>query len=134
MGQYLAAYLGAGAAFLILDLVWLGVIARSFYANQMGALLAPSFNMRAAVAFYVIYLIGLLVFVLSPTLAAGGGVGDAALRGALFGLFCYATYDLTGLAVIRGFPGRLAVIDIIWGAILTAVAAACGLAAAGLAG
>ncbi|MHA7872035.1 MAG: DUF2177 family protein [Hyphococcus sp.] len=130
--QHLASFLGAGAAFLALDLLWLGVIASNHYRSQMGPLLAEQFNIPAATAFYVIYLVGVVVFAVAPALA-DGALLQAAGRGALFGFFCYATYDLTALAVIRGFPQRLAILDIAWGTVLTACAAAAGFAAARLA-
>lgn len=126
--NYVIAYFGAGAAFLLLDLLWLGVIARSWYHSQMEGLIASSFNAPGAIAFYLIYLVGVIVFAISPALSSGS-VMDAALRGALFGFFCYATYDLTNLAVMRGYPLKLALVDIAWGTVLTGAAAAAGMLA-----
>lgn len=127
--QYLWAYLGAATAFLVLDLAWLGVVAKDFYARQMGALLAPSFNVPAAFLFYAMYLAGILLFAIAPALDAGTPA-EALGRGALFGLFCYGTYDLTNLAVIRGYPARLAIVDMSWGVFLTAMASLAGYFAA----
>lgn len=125
MTAFLIAYLAAGAAFLLLDLVWLGLIAQKFYASQMGDLMASSFNVPAAIAFYLIYLAGLTYFAIAPALAEGS-LATAVVRGALFGFFCYATYDLTNLAVMRGYPTTLAFVDIAWGTVLTGSAAAAG--------
>jgi len=130
--QYIASFFGAGAAFLVLDLLWLGVVAQRHYQSQMGSLLADQFNIPAAAAFYAIYLTGVVIFAIAPALA-GGSIVQAAWRGALFGFFCYATYDLTALAVIRDFPQRLAIVDIVWGTVLTGSAAAAGYGAAKLA-
>lgn len=130
--QYIAAFFGAGAAFLLLDLLWLGVIAQKHYHAQMGSLLAEQFNIPAAAAFYIFYLTGVVIFAIAPALA-GGSIVQAAWRGALFGFFCYATYDLTALAVIKDFPQRLAMIDIVWGTVLTGAAAAAGYWAAQMA-
>lgn len=129
--DYLFAFLGAGAAFLILDLIWLGLIASGFYKQQMGDLMAPRFNLPGAIAFYLIYLLGVMIFVIEPAMG-GAVISDVALRGAMFGFFCYATYDLTCLAVMRNYPAKLAIIDIIWGTLLTASASAAGFFAASL--
>lgn len=122
------AIIAAGAAFLLIDLIWLGFVARDFYRRQMQGLIAERFNVPAAIAFYVVYLVGLTAFAIAPNLASGDIVA-AAMRGAAFGFFCYATYDLTNLAVMRDYPTRLAIVDIIWGTVLTASAAAAGVAA-----
>lgn len=131
--SYFFAYLGAGAAFLLLDFLWLGLIAKKFYARQMGALMAERFNIPAAAAFYVLYLIGVLVFAIAPALA-DGGLASAAARGGMFGFFCYATYDLTALAVIGGYKAKLALVDLVWGAVLTSAAASAGYLAGAAAG
>ncbi len=127
--QYVWAYLGAGAAFLALDLLWLGGVAKGFYSRQMGDLMAPSVNVPAAFVFYAMYLAGILLFAIAPALNAGNFT-EALGRGALFGLFCYGTYDLTNLAVVRGYPARLAIVDMAWGVFLTAMASLAGYVAA----
>lgn len=119
------AYLTSGIVFLVLDLVWLGLVATRLYREQMGPLLAQPLNMTAAVAFYVLYIAGLLIFAVQPALAEGGVI-RALMLGAMLGFFSYMTYDLTGLAVIRGFPAKLAIIDIAWGTAVSALAAAAG--------
>lgn len=119
------AFLAAGAAFLILDLLWLGLLARGFYKKQMGELMARTFNVPAAIAFYLVYLVGVMIYAVTPAMETGT-IFEAAKRGAMFGFFCYATYDLTCLAVMRNYKTSLAIVDIIWGTILTAAAASAG--------
>lgn len=119
MTKWLLAYLAAAGTFIVLDLVWLGYIAQSFYKEQMGQLLADEVNIPAAGAFYAIYLSGVLFFAVRPGIEAES-IAHAAFLGALLGFLAYATYDLTSLAVIRGFPARLALVDMVWGAVLTA--------------
>jgi|SRR6478672_9547040 uncharacterized membrane protein len=132
MTRFLALYLAAALLFFPLDMLWLGVVARGFYRSQLGDLLADQPQWGVAILFYLLYLVGLVAFVMLPA-AASGGIGSAALMGALFGLVAYGTYDLTNLAVMRGFPAPLAVLDMSWGAVLSATAAAGGLALARLA-
>jgi uncharacterized membrane protein len=127
----LVAYVAAGLTFLVLDLVWLGYVAYGFYRNELGPLLAEPFNIPAAAAFYFVFLVGLTYFAIIPALAEGG-VWRALMLGAMFGFFCYATYDLTNLATIKGFPIRVALIDMAWGAALSGLSAAAGAKAASL--
>lgn len=126
---WLIAYLAAAVTFVVLDLIWLGYVAHGFYKSEMGSLLADNVNIPAAAAFYAIYLAGVLFFAVKPGIEAGN-VGYAAVLGALLGFLCYATYDLTSLAVIRDYSVRIAIVDMIWGAVLTAcvAAAACAVA------
>ncbi len=126
--KFISGYLTSAAVFLALDLLWLGVFANGLYRSQMGPILAQPFNSVAATAFYVLFVFGVMIFAVQPALASGGGVSRALWLGALFGFFTYMTYNLTGLAVIRDFPAKLAVIDIAWGTVLTAIAAAAGAA------
>lgn len=127
--KLIATYFATATVFLILDILWLGTIALGLYREQMGELLAQPFNMPAATAFYLLFVVGMMIFVILPA-AASGGVPRALVMGALFGFFTYMTYDLTGLAVIRNFPAKLALIDIAWGTVVTAVASAAGTAVA----
>jgi len=133
MLKYLAAYGAIAVVMLALDLVWLGVIAKSFYRDGIGHLMADSPNLVAAGVFYLLYPAGILLFAVAPTAWSGGLVAAAdvpwtraVLAGALFGFFAYATYDLSNLATLRGWPVRLALVDIAWGTALTAAAAAAG--------
>jgi uncharacterized membrane protein len=131
MTRFLALYIAAAVLFFPLDMAWLGLIARGFYRSQLGDLLADQPQWGVALLFYALYLVGLVTFVMLPA-ASGGTIASAAAMGALFGLVAYATYDLTNLAVIRGFPAPLAWADMAWGAALSAVSAAGGLALARL--
>jgi uncharacterized membrane protein len=112
----------AGGVFLVIDLLWLAWLGRGLYVAEIGPLLRKTPNLAAAAAFYILYLAGLTLFVTLPAFTAGMPV-QALLAGAAFGLVAYATYDLTSLAVIEGFTLRIALIDMAWGAALTAFSA-----------
>jgi len=111
--------------FFAIDLVWITVVAKSFYEEYLGDLLRPDVVWPAALAFYAIYIAGILVFAVMPGLEAGSGARAAAL-GAFLGLFAYATFDLTCLALFRSFPVIVVVVDLVWGTILTASIATAG--------
>lgn len=123
--KYLAPYLATLAFFLAVDMVFLGVIAKDFYRSGIGHLMAENFNIPAAIVFYAIYIVGVMIFVISPAIEAGDWT-RAALYGALFGFFCYATYDMTNLATLRDWPLSLSIADMAWGATLTAAASVVG--------
>ena len=112
------------ASFLVtliaIDLIWLLGIAKNLYRDQMGDLMANEPKLIAGLAFYLLYALGVCIFVIVPALSKQSWI-YALQYGALFGLFCYMTYDLTNLAVIRGFPTQLALIDVAWGSFVTAV-------------
>lgn len=120
--KLVSAYLTTLIAFAIVDTLWLGVVARAFYQAELGSLRAEQIDFRAAVAFYLIFSAGIVVFAVLPALRAES-LGNALLYGALFGFFCYATYDLTNLATLRDWPLRMSLVDIAWGTVLTAVTA-----------
>jgi uncharacterized membrane protein len=122
MKRVLLAYVVVLVALLVIDLPWLGLVAQPLYQKGIGHLMAPAFNLPAAVAFYLIYAAGLLYFAVLGT----KGARQAAVRGALFGFVAYATYDLTNLATLRDWPVWLAVVDMVWGAVLSGLAAAAG--------
>jgi uncharacterized membrane protein len=105
--------------FFAIDMVWLGLIAKTFYRAQIGTLMKSDVNWTAAIIFYVIFIAGLVVFVISPAVEKGSWT-HALLFGALFGLVCYATYDLTNLAVAKDWPLLVTVVDLAWGAVLAA--------------
>lgn len=109
----------AAALFVVLDLVWLTVVATSLYDRLLGDLLADEPNAPAAVAFYVLFLLGLTHFVIRPAVE-DDSLSRAARDGAFFGLVTYATWDLTSLAVLEGFPAALVPVDLAWGAFLAA--------------
>jgi uncharacterized membrane protein len=119
----------AAAVMAALDLAWLSYAVKAFFEPAIGPLLAEKTNMTAAVLFYVLYIVGILLFAVAPALA-GGGWARALGMGAAFGFFAYMTYDLTNMATLKAWPAHLAVIDIAWGTLVTAVAAAAGYFAA----
>jgi len=127
--SWIAAYAAAAVSFLALDALWLGVVAQKLYQREFGSMLLEKPNMVAAAAFYALYLVGVVVFAVKPALESGGWT-RALLQGALFGLVAYATYDLTNLATLKGFPVRVVAPDLVWGALVTAAAALAGHAAA----
>lgn len=119
MLKYFLLYLAFLVALVSIDLVWLLGIAKNFYRDEMGSLMATEPKLLAGLAFYVLYALGACIFVVIPALSKQS-LSYALMYGALFGFFCYMTYDLTNLAVIRDFPTRLAFIDIAWGSLVTA--------------
>ncbi|QWD98123.1 DUF2177 family protein [Polynucleobacter sp. MG-5-Ahmo-C2] len=122
MLKYFAIYCSFLITLIAIDLVWLLGIAKSLYRHEMGDLMASEPKLIAGLAFYLLYALGATIFVILPALSKQSLI-YALQYGALFGLFCYMTYDLTNLAVIRDFPTRLALIDIAWGSFVTAVSA-----------
>lgn len=130
MAAFLKLYGVSIVAFCALDAVWLGVVARSFYRQQLGDLLRPDPRWGAALVFYALFVAGVVLFVTLPAVGRGS-LGRAVMLGALFGIVTYATYDLTSLAVLRGFPVLVAVVDLAWGATISAAVAATGYVAAG---
>lgn len=129
MTRYLIAYVVAAVVMAVLDLGWLSYAAKAFFEPAVGTLLAAKTNNVAAVLFYVLYIVGILLFAVSPALRAGGWLTALGL-GAAFGFFAYMTYDLTNMATLKVWPVHLAAIDIAWGTFVTAVAATAGYLAA----
>jgi uncharacterized membrane protein len=125
----LSLALVAGVIYLVLDVIWLLLIARGLYVAELGALLKTNPNLVAALAFYLLYLAGLTFFVLQPA-AAHGDIVRTGLIGAAFGLVAYGTYDLTNLATLNGFSARIALIDMAWGMIVTGITAGATIALA----
>jgi uncharacterized membrane protein len=120
---FLKLYGLTALVFFALDLVWLGAIARGFYREHLGHLLRADVLWPAALAFYGLYVAGVLVFAVLPALEADSWTRAAAL-GAFFGLVAYATFDLTSLALFRDFPGVVVAVDLAWGTALTSGVAA----------
>lgn len=113
---FLTLYLISVPVFFIIDMIWLGVVAKSFYQSRLGHLLGDV-NWTAAIIFYFIFLAGLVFFAIYPA-AQAGAWQTALLYGALFGFFTYATYDLTNLATLKDWPLSVVIVDIIWGTVL----------------
>lgn len=115
-------YLVALITFLTIDGIWLTVIAKNFYAKYLGYLMSKTPNLIAAGIFYLIYTLGMVVLIISPSLQKGSLV-TAILTGALFGLCSYATYDLTNLATVKDWPVLITIVDLIWGTFVSGVVA-----------
>ena len=111
---YLKVILSALIIFLVIDFLWLGLIAKNLYEQQLGSLMKENFNMIAAFIFYAVFVIGLSIFVIIPSIEAESII-KVVLLGALFGFVTYATYDLTNYATLEGFPLKIVIIDLIWG-------------------
>lgn len=112
-------YLIALPVFFAIDMMWLGLIAKNFYAKQIGSLLKSDVNWTAAIIFYLLFIVGLVAFVIQPALAKGS-LKHALFYGALFGLISYATYDLTNLATMKNWPLIVTLVDMAWGLVLAA--------------
>jgi uncharacterized membrane protein len=131
MSRYVAAYFAALATLAILDFLWLGFLAKGFIQAQIGPLLLDRPQWTPAVLFYVLYIVGVLIFAVAPGLETGSWT-RALMFGALFGFFAYATYDFTNLATLKGWTVPLLVVDVAWGTFVTAAAALAGFHAARL--
>ncbi len=128
MTRYVAAYVATLVVMLGIDLVWLGVVARPLYLRGIGHLMAENADLGFAVVFYLMYTFGLVYLGLRPN-ATTQGIKPAFFAGAALGLFAYATYDLTNLAVLREWPVWLSVIDVAWGTLISGLSTAAGKAA-----
>jgi len=119
MINYLKLFLVTLAAFFAIDMLWLGLIARSFYRKHLGFLVAPTTNWTAAIIFYLLFILGILVFVVVPGLQQQHSLQTVVIRAALYGLITYATYDLTNLATLKDWPVLLTLVDMTWGTVLS---------------
>ncbi len=120
IGTFFSLYALSIPVFIVLDLVWLGVVAKSFYQSRLGYLLGEV-QWTAAIIFYLLFLAGLTFFATLPSLE--GSFVRTALLGGFFGLITYATYDLTNHATIAGWPLSITIVDMLWGAVLGATVA-----------
>jgi uncharacterized membrane protein len=111
---YLKLYIATLVAFFALDTAWIGLVARPFYQNYLGSLLSPTFNWPPVILFYLLFIVGLLVFVIIPG-QQSGSLQNTLVLAAFFGLVTYATYDLTNLATIKDWPIIVTMVDLIWG-------------------
>ena len=121
--KYASAYGIALVLFLILDGLWIGLVARGFYMARMGDIMLEQPRWGVAIVFYALFVVGLVYFAISTGVATGSWQ-TAALNGALFGFFCYLTYDFTNLSVLKGYDGTLAIVDTVWGTVLSGVTSA----------
>ncbi|MDD3284144.1 MAG: DUF2177 family protein [Patescibacteria group bacterium] len=113
-------YFTALPVFFAIDMLWLGLIAKNFYAKQIGFLMKTNINWLSAIIFYLLFILGITIFVITPALEKNSWI-HALLFGALFGLITYATYDLTNLATIKDWPLIVTIIDLIWGTVVSAL-------------
>ncbi|NDA47031.1 MAG: DUF2177 family protein [Alphaproteobacteria bacterium] len=125
MTKYLWAYAGSAAVFLLGDLIWLGFVAIGYYREQLGDLLLEKPVISVAFLFYALYLVGLVVFAVTPGLREGSWK-IALLMGGLFGLFAYGTYDLTNLATLRNWSVGVTLLDMAWGIVVSGLASTAG--------
>jgi uncharacterized membrane protein len=126
VNRYIGLYLATLIVMVPIDLVFLGLVAKGFFTSEVGDMLGE-IRPLPAVLFYLLYVVGILVFV------SGGREAtfqSALLYGALFGLFCYATFELTSLSILKHWTWRVAAVDVGWGSLMTAVSATAGLAIA----
>jgi len=122
---YVKLYFSTLLVFFAVDMIWLGLVARTFYKKHLGFLMAPEVNWYAALIFYFLFILGVLVFLVIP------GIRDndltmTLIKAALFGLITYATYDLTNLATVKNWPILITIIDLIWGMVLTTIVSLAG--------
>lgn len=117
--MFIKLYFIALPVFLAIDMIWLGLAAKGFYAKQIGFLMKTNINWTAAIIFYLIFIVGLVLFVIAPAVSKNSWQ-QALLLGALFGLITYATYDLTNLATLKNWPLLITFVDLIWGTVLAA--------------
>ncbi len=125
MIKYFGAYAATTVVMLALDLLWLGVIAKPLYQQGIGHLMAERPNLAVAALFYALFPVGLMIFAVAPN-GLMSGWGKTITAAALFGFFTYATYDLTNLATLKNWPVALALMDVIWGVVVSAASAAAG--------
>ncbi len=125
MADLIRIYILTAVLFFAIDILWLGVIAKGFYNKHLGRFFREQVNWAAAALFYLLYILGIIIFAVLPGLKSAS-LGHTVLLGVLYGLFTYATYDLTNLATLKDWPKTIVVVDILWGMVL------CGLVSAGV--
>lgn len=116
--KFISQFLVVLVVFFAIDIFWLGVVAKNLYAKYLGFIMAPNVNWAAAILFYMIFIVGIMVFVLQPALEKQS-LMHALIMGAFFGFVTYATYDLTNLATLKDWPITITIIDLIWGTVLS---------------
>jgi uncharacterized membrane protein len=123
--KLLLSYALTFLVFFIIDMAWLGLIAKDLYKKYLGGFLSDQVNWTAAIVFYLLFIVGVFIFAILPSVEKNSLVSAITL-GALFGFFTYATYDLTNLATLKGWPIPIVFIDILWGSVLTGIVSAAG--------
>jgi uncharacterized membrane protein len=122
ISKFIYTYLLTVPVFFLVDMIWLGLIAKKYYAQQLGDLLTKNVNWTAAIVFYLIYIFGVMWFAVLPGLE-DNSLKTVLVNGALFGGLAYATYDLTNLATLKGWPTQIVFVDIAWGIVLSSIVA-----------
>ena len=122
---YLTGWFAILASFLVIDAIWLGFVARDFYRRNLGYLMREDVWFSVAALFYLFYAVAVLVLAVMPAVR-DGSFGQAVLLGAILGFCAYGTYDITNLATVRDWPVTVAIVDMIWGTVLTATVSAVG--------
>ncbi|NJO37360.1 MAG: DUF2177 family protein [Rhizobiales bacterium] len=125
MKSFLAAWGVTAVVFLVIDAIWLGLVATSFYARALGDLMLTQPKLGIAALFYIGYTFAVVLLVSAPA-ARSGSLGQSLLYGAVFGLAAYGTYDITNMSTLKNWPVAMSLVDMAWGTFLTAVAAAAG--------
>ena len=125
MKKYFAAYISIAIVMVVLDFIWLAIIAKPLYQSGIGHLMAPEPNLVFTVLFYLIYVLALIIFSIKPY-ASNPGLRKTTFAAAVFGFFVYAAYDLNNLAVLKDWPVDLALIDILWGVFISSISATVG--------
>jgi uncharacterized membrane protein len=123
--KYILGYIATGIAFAVIDSIWLRNMYMKLYQPAIGEVLMKGVRMGPAVAFYLLYILGIIIFAFTPALASGKWQ-TALVNGAMFGFFCYMTYDLTNFATLKVWSLKVTILDMIWGTVLTGLAAAAG--------
>ena len=126
IAKYVVAYIATGVSFALIDSAWLRTMYERLYKPEIGSLMYEGgFRLGPAVAFYLLYILGMMIFAVGPALH-NGKWQTALLWGALLGFFCYMTYDLTNYATLKVWSTKVTVLDTIWGTVLTGSASLCG--------
>ena len=123
--KYIIGYIATGISFAIIDSFWLRTMYTRLYQPEIGAVLMKGMRLGPAVAFYLLYILGMMIFAVGPAMASGKWQ-TALIQGAMFGFFCYMTYDLTNFATLKVWSMKVTILDMIWGTFLTGSAAAAG--------
>jgi uncharacterized membrane protein len=128
IAKYIVAYIATGIAFALIDSVWLRNAYTRLYQPEIGEMLLPAgLRWGPAISFYLLYILGMMVFAVVPAIKAGNWQ-IALVQGAMLGFFCYMTYDLTNYATLKVWSLKVTILDMIWGTVLTGSAAAAGAA------
>lgn len=125
ISKLIISYVLTFAVFFIIDMAWLGFVAKDIYKKYLGNLLSDNVNWAAAIVFYLLFVVGIFIFAIMPSIDKNS-LQSAIILGALFGFFTYATYDLTNLATLKDWSLTIVFIDIIWGAVLTSIVSTAG--------